>query len=398
MRIGVLGYVGPQRTGIGRYVDEVVSRWAARCRGEGHTVQIYLNRDSPLQIASESWIRREYIPAPADSAVRNLLWVVKSPRIYEAAQLDVIWLPNVTWAPRVSTPLVATIHDITEFRVPEKVDPLRILYRRFAMPRLADRSSVILSVSENTKRDIIAEFGLAADKITVVPNGVSSRFGPGNRECFHALAARWGLRRPYILYVGTLDHPSKNVVTLIRAFAAARSQLPAGTQLVLAGKRGRGYRELEGIASTVGLGHGSQDARWLGYVPEAELPGLYASAAVFVFPSLYEGFGLPVLEAMASGVPTVSSDGGALREVARDAAICVAPCDVTAMARAIVTLATDSRAAKEYASRGLERAKAFSWERSALTTLDILLASARRQRVPTSLPARRSLPGLRQSA
>jgi len=387
MRIGILGYVGPHRTGVGRYLDEVVSRWAERCREERHAVQIYVNRDSPLQIASESWIRRAYIPAPADAAIANLLWVLTAaPRAYQAANFDVIWLPNVTWAPPATTPLVATIHDITEFRIPDKVDPLRVLYRRFAMPRLAARSKGILCVSENTKQDIIEEFGIPAAKISVVPNGVSERFRPEQREHPADLAARWGLRQPYVLYVGTLDHPSKNAATLVRAFAAARPALPEGTQLVLAGKAGRGYDALRAIATNLGLGPTSAHARWLGYVPERELPGLYASAGAFVFPSLYEGFGLPVLEAMASGVPTITSDVGALREVALNAALLVPPLDVRSIAQALVALFANPSLARDHARRGLERAKAFSWERSASATLDALISSARRRAISSEAP------------
>jgi glycosyltransferase involved in cell wall biosynthesis len=318
------------------------------------------------------------IPAPARSAVRNLLWVLRhAPRLYEADDLDVLWLPNVTWAPNVVTPIVSTIHDITEFRLPQKVDPLRGLYRRRAMPRLAWRSNHIVSVSETTKQDIVKEFRLNEDKVTVVPNGVSADFSPDRRAGFRELPRSWGLRQPYVLYVGTLDHPSKNAATLLRGFALARPELPRGTQLVLAGTPAKGYTRLLAIANKLDLGPTALDARWLGFVPDETLPPLYAGASVFVSPSLYEGFGLPVLEAMASGVPTITSDVGAHREVSGDAAVLVPPLDAAAVADAIVMLFRDQAVARERTRRGLERAKRFTWDRAARTTFDIITSSAR---------------------
>lgn len=377
MRIGVLGYVGAHKTGIGRYIDEILARWGDRM-GDDHTVELFVNPDSPIDSPNLPWVRTHEIPAPAGSSVRNLAWVLlQSKRRYERLGLDVLWLPNFTWVPRVTCPVVSTIHDVIEFRVTGKFDPYRVLYRRRAVPRMARRSAHVLTVSETSRRDIIELFGIAPDKVTAIPNGVSPMFRPAAAAGFNALAERWALRRPYVLYVGTLDHPGKNAATLLKAFAHVRDRLPHGTQLVLAGKPGKGFDNLRAIAKRLDLHEDASNVHWLGFVPDELLPALYAAASAFVFPSLYEGFGLPVVEAFASGVPVITSNVGALREVGAEAAVVVEPFDSDAIGDGLVRLLTDSAFAAERRERGLRRAACYDWKRTAHATLDTLLAHGR---------------------
>src|SRR2546426_8032247 len=156
MRIGVLGYVGALRTGIGRYLDEVVARWEKRSRREGHEIVLFVNRDSPLEVAQARWLEHRFIPVSAGSSVGNLLWaVLATPHMYVRAKLDVLFQPNFAWTPRLTIPVVSTIHDTIEFRVPGKFSLHRILYRRRAVPRMAHRSARVLTVSETSKRDIV---------------------------------------------------------------------------------------------------------------------------------------------------------------------------------------------------------------------------------------------------
>ena len=170
-----------------------------------------------------------------------------------------------------------------------------------------------------------------------------------------------------------MDHPGKNAASLLRAFAQRRADLPPQTQLVLCGKPGTGFADLCDIAEALGLGPSSPVARWLGYVPDNLLPALYASAEVFGFPSLYEGFGLPVLEAMASGVPVITSAEGALREVAGDAAALVNPKDVDALGLELVRLFDSPELRRHLAQAGVKRAAGFRWETAAERILDTLL-------------------------
>lgn len=379
MRIAVNGYVGSHLTGIGRYLDELVLRWRARCEQEGHTVVLFANPDSPLASAREPWVERREIPAPTTSSVKNLLWAVKdAARAYRAGEADVVFQPNFTWTPSLRVPVVSTIHDLIEFRVKGKFDPHRVLYRQRAVPRMARKSAHVLTVSETSKRDIVELFGTAPSKVTVVLNGVAPRFAPSERARAPELAAATGVSGPYVLFVGTLDHPGKNPATLLRAFAARRAQLPAGTRVVLAGKPGKGYEELVAIAESVGLGPGSAHAVWTGYVPDQLLPALYACAGAFVFPSLYEGFGLPVAEALASGVPTITSNIGALAEVGGDAALLVDdPRDAGQLGEALLRAFRPDEAERR-AALGVARARRFDWDLAADTTLDVILRHARR--------------------
>jgi alpha-1,3-rhamnosyl/mannosyltransferase len=215
-----------------------------------------------------------------------------SARAYRDARLDVVWLPNFTWPPRTDIPLVSTIHDVIEFRIPGKFDPHRVLYRKRAVPRMARRSDHVLTVSETSRRDIMDLFGIPPEKVTVIPNGVSDDFSPDQAARFREVEAQLGVERPYILFVGTLDHPGKNAATLLAAFARCRGRLPPGIRLVLAGKPGKGHTELRAIAGSLGLDREDSGVLWLGFVAEQLLPPLYAGAAAVVFPSLYEGFGL----------------------------------------------------------------------------------------------------------
>jgi len=263
---------------------------------------------------------------------------------------------------------VTTIHDVIPLLFPghaprSKKTRLFPLFRRL-IRETARRADAILTVSEASRRDIIGQLAIPAgreDGVHVVYNGVDPRFRPARS----APPAGAGERR--ILCVGRAD-PYKNLATAVRAFHAARARLPFPARLILAGPRDDRYPEVPALARELGLGDSVQ---WTGYLHDDDLLKTYQRAHLLVQPSHYEGFGLPVLEAMACGVPVVCSNGGALPEVAGDAAPTLAPDDVDGYTDRIVDILTNPALHAQLRAKGLAQAAGFTWERTAHRTLDV---------------------------
>lgn len=367
MRIGI-DYTAAARQGggIGRYTRELVAAllqlesahryvvfaaagglgdWKAGLRALSIPGPAPRFRALPL---SDEWAARLWhrlrLPIPVE--------VVTGP-------LDLFYSPDFVLPPtmpRVRTLL--TVHDLSFLRCPEAFTPSLRRYLERAVPRSVARADRVLADSQATRADLIALLGATPDKVEVLYSGVDARFGPvaepGERE---RLQARYGIGgRPYILSVGTLQ-PRKNYGRLIRAFG----WLPAQEViLVIAGGRGWLYDDVLAEAKRLG-----ERVRVLGFVADADLPALYRGAALFVFPSLYEGFGLPVLEAMACGVPVVCSNASSLPEVAGDAALLVDPLDVDALEGAMARALEDQRLRQEMIARGRTQAARFTWEQAA---------------------------------
>lgn len=264
-------------------------------------------------------------------------------------------------------PVVLTIHDMSLF-LQARTQPWRsLLTVRPIVPLAARRAAAIITLSQYTRQDMIRRLKIDPGTIHVVYGAPSSQFKPvTDGGELDRVRRQYGLPDRCVLYVGTLE-PRKNIPHLLRAFAQVRRTHP-DVRLVMAGQLGWKHRAIWREIEALGLADAVQ---WLGYVPAADLPALYSLATAFAFPSLYEGFGLPVIEAMACGTPVLTSQDTALAEVAGDAALLIDPLEVEAIAAGLICLLNDSALRDELRARGLHRAAEFSWERSAAETVKV---------------------------
>ena len=262
---------------------------------------------------------------------------------------------------------VVTFHDVTFFLLPERYPPLRGAYFRAASRAGARLADLVVAVSKTVKADVECHLRLPPERVRVVPLAAAPSFHPlGDAARTTAVRTKYGLPERFILNVGALE-PGKNQATLVRAFHRLKRQ-DSEQGLVIAGPPAWRYERLFRLVDDLGL---AGQVRFLGYVPAEDLVALYNLADLFVFPSLYEGFGLPPLEAMACGLPVVASTAPALREVLDDAALLVHPQDVVALAEAMAAALRDEPLRSRLRQAGLRRAAQFSWERTARETVAV---------------------------
>lgn len=268
-------------------------------------------------------------------------------------------------------PSVVTVHDLAFIRFPQTFRAYNRIYLDVATRLSVRRAARILVVSEHTRREVIGLLGVAPERVVVTPNAVREHFRPPDPAVLETFRARKGLPEHFVLYVGTLE-PRKNLTTLLEAYAEVAQRQAA--PLLVGGGKGWLYDAVFQRLEALGL---RERVRFVGYLDEEELPLWYAAATVFVFPSIYEGFGMPPLEAMACGTPVVASNTSSLPEVVGDAGLTVSPYDPAALAEAISRLLADADLRQELRERGLQQARAYSWRVTAERTLAAYEAAAR---------------------
>jgi glycosyltransferase involved in cell wall biosynthesis len=376
MRIGLsTSVIDRGYTGIAQYVLALVRTFAAD--PGPHQFVLFVLQD---ELALFEFARERVTLVPVAESyrapVKNIFWHQRIlPRLARDYHLDVLHVPSyrrMLWS--CPCALVATIHDLAPFHVPAKYDWKRMFYGRVVARWLARRQDQIIAISQTTAHDIAKHFG-QKDNVTVIPNGVDlERFSPAPAGVARAVVAqRFGLHQPYFLYVARLEHPGKNHLGLIRAFHDFKSERRGDWRLVLAGSNWRGADK---IHAAIRHSPFAREIDCLGFVPDEDLPFLYRGAEVVVCPSLYEGFGLPVLEAMASARPVICSNRGALAEVAGSAAILFNPEDVTALKNHLLRIAADEGLRRELSGAGLAQAQQFNWETTARRTIDTYVQAA----------------------
>jgi glycosyltransferase involved in cell wall biosynthesis len=352
-----------------------------------HRLILFTNRENHDTFDDSPSVRRVRCPVSAVSRPRRILWEqLALPWQIRRQGADVILSPGFTTPICSGRPTVVTVHDLIWRSHPENFPRFYRLFLETLIPLSARRAERVIAVSRFTAAQLCRTYGVPQEKIRVIHEAPSRQLleraaaaspaGPATRERLGAL----GVGAAHILCVSTLA-PHKNVERLLQAFRQVKTRLAGqekfeGLQLVLTGIKGRAHQRVQEEARRLELG--ASDLLVTGWVDEQSLADLYRTALLFAYPSLHEGFGLPLLEAMAFGVPVASSNAASLPEVGGDAVFWFDPEDVEQMAAVLVRALSDRDTAARMARRGAERCRLFSWEHAARQTIDLLLEAAGR--------------------
>lgn len=312
-------------------------------------------------------------PSLPTTKARKIWWEqIGLPAAVAKSGVDLVHIPYFS-APIVGARrLVCTVHDVIPLDLPAYRGSWSMRAYLQLLRRSIQRATLIITDSEYSRQRIEHHLGISADRIVVTPLGVDARFRPNAREDVKTLE-RYGIAKPYLLNIGGFDQ-RKNLSALIEAFAMTRPSLPSHLTLVIGGRPHTGNRRLYPDLMPLIRRHGLESAvTFTGFIDDDDLPSVYRQAEAFVFPSVYEGFGLDPLEAMASGVPVICSNRTSLPEVVGDAGLLIEP-EARQIAQAMVRLMGDSSLREELAGRGGERARDFTWER----TVDLTLSAYER--------------------
>ena len=358
-----------QDFGIGTYVRNLIRSLAA-IDAENRYVLLAKpgDREGLRDLPDNFQVALESSPVYSIRELFALTW-----QIYRR-QLDLYHSTHYVLPAWVHSKVVVTIHDIIHLLYPEFLPSnFAFLYAQRMIRRSLTRGDRIISVSESTKADLMQHFDVDGRKIHVVYNGVEDAF---RRRLPSEELQRWlrdlGLAQPYLLFVGNPAKPHKNLDMVVQAYARARRMAQFDAPLVCVGSRQGSEFKIRQRAEYLGIG---DKVRLLGFVAHEALPAIYQGASLFLYPTLYEGFGLPVIEAMASGVAVITSNTSALKEIAEDYALLVDPLDLDGIAKAIAYLMGNPERRAAFAERGERRAEDFRWEETARETLDIYLSA-----------------------
>jgi glycosyltransferase involved in cell wall biosynthesis len=346
-------------SGVGYYTARLMES-LANGAGEGIVRRLVVFSNRPVRIEETARVqvyeRRRF-------AVRSVWMQLLLPRILRDVRPDLVHFTNYLAPLAGRVPYLVSFHDMSLSLLPQYHTLKKRMLTSSLIPAVARGARMILTPSESTRRDVVRLLRVDPGRVRVIPYAASPSFRP-QPTAPEALEALHGIRPPYFLYVGTLE-PRKNLARALRAFAQVAPALPQ-CRFVIVGQKGWRYAEVLRAADHPSL-RGRVD--FLGYLPEEKLPALYAHALALVYPSLYEGFGLPVVEAMACGTPVLTSRSSSLLEIGEGAALLVDPTDEKALADALLALATDEGLRAKLTRLGLERARTFSWERTGRETV-----------------------------
>lgn len=352
-----------RRAGVSHYIEQVLLHLAQIDRANHYTVYTTRGLDqAALGLPANFVVKPSRLPT-INPRVR-IPWEQGIAPLLLRGTAD-LYHGCLNVAPLLSpVPTVITIHDLAFIRFPQTFRAYNRIYLDLATRLSARRASRILAVSEHTKREVVGLLGIPPERVIVTPNAARSHFRPPAPAAIEQLRARHGLPERFVLYVGTLE-PRKNLTTLLEAFALVSRSVP-DVPLLIGGGKGWMYEPIFARLEQLNL---RDRVKFAGYLPEEELPLWYAAATVFVFPSIYEGFGMPPLEAMACGTPVITSNTSSLPEVVGDAGLMVAPTDTIGLAEAIRRVLVNADLRAELRQRGLARARRFSWADTAAKTL-----------------------------
>jgi glycosyltransferase involved in cell wall biosynthesis len=380
MKIGISALATDSgKSGISQYVANVVGRLVALA--PQHDFIAFINQ------ADAPWVRTWHprldvvsLPDWTAHPIAGIVWHAAAlPGTLRRHRCDLAFMPagnrRLAWS--YGVPSVGTVHDFSQLHVPQKYDAARMFYIMRVLPRMMRRLTRVISVSESTRRDLESFARVPAGRIRVIYNGADlQRFTPRPQASARKeLPDELHIPARYVLYIARLEHPGKNHVRLLEAFADLKRTTDLPHKLVLVGGRWNGAEIIHARVRELGL---SDQVVFPGFVPNEAIPALYAAADAFAFPSLFEGFGIPVLEAMASGTPVCAANTSSVPEVVGDAGLLFDPLDVPAMTDCLRRLLQDQTLRRRLITSGIERAKRFTWEAAAGATLDELEAALNR--------------------
>lgn len=349
------------KSGVGYYTENLLS--GVMRVAPQHEYIMFSNRD----LSDSKRLAHERVYGGGHFPVRAAWMQAVLPGTLRKVRPDLCHFTNYL-APVVSSvPYVVTIYDMTLFIMPSYHRFKKLVLDRTLIPIVARRAKAVITISHSARKDIVKHLKVPAGKVKVIPGGVSTDFAPvRSRERLEGVRARYGLHDPYVLYVGTIE-PRKNLVRLVQAFARVKREgLPH--KLAIVGQQGWHCEPVFAEVERLGL---KKEIVFTGYVPFEDLPVLYSGAECMAFPSLYEGFGLPVIEAMACGVPVVTSDSSSLTEVGREAALLVDPYSVEDIADALMRIHFEADLREHLSEQGISRASYFTWEKSARSAIEV---------------------------
>jgi glycosyltransferase involved in cell wall biosynthesis len=347
MRFGLDGIpLQGKRTGVGHYTFELARSLTA--------------------IAPEHEF--ELVSPPSSNGVRRRSWwSIGLPLYCRRASFALFHGTNFELPYWTTCPTVLTIHDLSLLLYPQTHEKRLVLRAKVKLPRTARRANAIITPSEAVKREVCEQLGVSAEKVFAIPEAARSAFYPVAASKSRPVCERLGVEEQFILFVGTVE-PRKNLLTLVRAFEQIVRTASLRLQLVIAGEKGWLSDDLMTHLSASEI---RERVLFTGHLVDDELRALYSACRVFVYPSLYEGFGLPLLEAMSCGAPVITSNVPSIVETVADVARLTSPTDIDELARAIRDLATNASEWSQRSAAGIEHAKKFSWDRTAAATLDV---------------------------
>jgi glycosyltransferase involved in cell wall biosynthesis len=367
MKIGVSAFAGDAgKSGISQYMKNIFKRLPELSSGDEYVMFMSKSDREHFDFEHES-VRIVALPDWCGHAVVNIFWhLICLPLMLALYRCDCVFLPagNRRLAWWYGVPSIGTVHDLSQLHVKAKYDPFRMFYCKKVLPFLIRRLDRVIAVSEATRLDLEQYAGVNHELIDVVYNGADlERFKPHDKAlATQRVRQKHGINTPYILYTARLEHPGKNHVRLLEAFADLKREERIPHQLILAGSPWFGAEAIYAAARDLGI---SEYVIFAGFVPDEELPDLYAGADLFAFPSLFEGFGIPLLEAMASGTPVCASNVASIPEVVQDAGMLFDPTKTREIQYAIARLIDDVELRKNLVNLGLQQSQRFSWDDSA---------------------------------
>jgi len=373
MRVGFdARYTRPSRAGLGQVVHYLLGEFL--CAQSSHEFHLFRH----VWPVDDTWLsdRRVHVHHVRSGSPKIILdsrerWdQISLPVSLLLQRIDVYHATGLVAPVLAPCPVVLTLYDLTFLMFPHLHDPISQSYLARWVPRSVHRATHLIAISETTKRDAIKHWNLPPSRITVIPLGVHPRFRLSREnDTVENVLRQYNLpsRKNYILFVGTLE-PRKNLVRLIHAYGSLVRNHACNHQLVLCGRKGWLYDEIFTAVADAGL---REKVVFAQNIPDEALPHVYRGSVAFVYPSLYEGFGLPVLEAMACGTPVITSNVSSLPEVVGESALLIDPTDTKQIAQAMKRVCSDPELRSDLAERGLARSSEFSWRTTAEQTMRV---------------------------